>query len=297
MSPCAGSATKKPLQKMRSNKNLSAEDLPVYQGEYNEDKLWKKVGKIAKKAGIKLIYYVLLLYYVLKDPSTPARYRMVIMGALGYFILPADVIPDLLPFAGMADDWAALIAAVSFVASAITPAIKEKAKAQLREAQEMAEEEARDKERIEQLAVEARQDKEQSEIGKNAGKGVAEAIKAVRAMAGDIQEKEFDEGVELLYYRLRSFLRKFRIGILLEAVFAVIALIVFILTEDMRLPMILIDQYTPVMIILLLIVWLFDVTLIRYRKEVLAEEEEAFREQAEREAAEAAAKAEAPANA
>ena len=79
--------------------------------------------------------------------------------------------------------------------------------------------------------------------------------------------------------------------------FAVIALIVFILTEDMRLPMILIDQYTPVMIILLLIVWLFDVTLIRYRKEVLAEEEEAIREQAEREAAEAAAKAEAPMNA
>ncbi len=172
-----------------------------------------------------------------------------------------------------------------------------KAKAQLREAQEMAEEEARDKERIEQLAIEARQDKEQSEIGKNAGKGVAEAIKAVRDMAGDIQEKEFDEGVELLYYRLRSFLRKFRIGILLEAVFAVIALIVFILTEDMRLPMILIDQYTPVMIILLLIVWLFDVTLIRYRKEVLAEKEEAIREQAEREAAEAAAKAEAPVNA
>ena len=162
-----------------------------------------------------------------------------------------------------------------------------KAKEQLREAQEMAEEEARDKERIEQLAIEARQDKEQSEIGKNAGKGVAEAIEAVRAMAGDIQEKEFDEGVELLYYRLRSFLRKFRIGILLEAVFAVIALIVFILTEDMRLPMILIDQYTPIMIILLLIVWLFDVTLIRYRKEVLAEEEEAIREQAEREAAEA----------
>ena len=60
--------------------------------------------------------------------------------------------------------------------------------------------------------------------------------------------------------------------------------------------MILIDQYTPIMIILLLIVWLFDVTLIRYRKEVLAEEEEAIREQAEREAAEAAAKAEAPAN-
>ena len=118
---------------MEKNKNISANDLPVYQGEYSEEKLWKKVGRIAGKAGIKLIYYVLLLYYVLADPSTPQRYRMVIMGALGYFILPFDLVPDLLPFAGMADDWAALIAAVSFVASAISPDIKARAKGKLRE--------------------------------------------------------------------------------------------------------------------------------------------------------------------
>jgi len=117
---------------MRKKRNISADDLPVYQGHYNENAFWKKMGRIAKKAGVKLVYYALLLYYVLSDPATPAKYRMIIMGALGYFILPTDVIPDLLPFAGLADDWAALIAAVSFVASAITPAVKERAKEQLR---------------------------------------------------------------------------------------------------------------------------------------------------------------------
>ncbi len=50
-----------------------------------------------------------------------------IAGALGYFILPMDMLPDFLPFAGLADDWAALIAAVSYVFTAITPEIKERA--------------------------------------------------------------------------------------------------------------------------------------------------------------------------
>ena len=65
------------------------------------------------------------------DPATPAKYKAVIAGALGYFILPIDLLPDFLPFAGMADDWAALIAAVSYVASAITGIHKEKARKKL----------------------------------------------------------------------------------------------------------------------------------------------------------------------
>ena len=72
-----------------------------------------------------------MLYYTLKDPATPYRYKAVIAGALGYLILPADMVPDLLPFAGLADDWAALTAAVMYVLTAITPEIKEKAKQQL----------------------------------------------------------------------------------------------------------------------------------------------------------------------
>jgi uncharacterized membrane protein YkvA (DUF1232 family) len=107
---------------------LTSEDLPKYEKHYSEDAFWKKIGKIAKKAGIKLVYYALVLYYVLISPDTPKRYKAVIAGALGYLILPFDFISDIFPFVGMADDWAALVAAVAFVASSITDEVKTRAK-------------------------------------------------------------------------------------------------------------------------------------------------------------------------
>lgn len=111
--------------------DLTSQELVKYQENYSEGAFWKKVKKVATRVGVKTIYYALVLFYTLSDPSTPSRYKAVIMGALGYFILPFDLIPDLLPFAGMADDWAALVAAVAYVASAITPSIKEKARAKV----------------------------------------------------------------------------------------------------------------------------------------------------------------------
>ena len=111
--------------------NLTSKDLVKYEGNYSEGAFWNKVKKIASRAGVKTVYYALVLYYTLADPATPAKYKAVITGALGYFILPFDLLPDLLPFSGMADDWAALVAAVAYVTSAITPAIKEKARAKV----------------------------------------------------------------------------------------------------------------------------------------------------------------------
>jgi len=110
------------------NRNLTPEELPKYQKHYSESEFWFKLGTLAKKAGVKVTYYALTLYYTLTDPATPTKYKAVIAGALGYMILPLDLVPDFLPFAGMADDWAALIAAVTYVASAITPAIKARAR-------------------------------------------------------------------------------------------------------------------------------------------------------------------------
>ena len=110
------------------NRNLTPEELTKYQNHYTENDFWLKLGTLAKKAGVKLTYYALTLYYTLTDPDTPTKYKAVIAGALGYMILPLDLVPDFLPFAGLADDWAALIAAVTYVASAITPAIKARAR-------------------------------------------------------------------------------------------------------------------------------------------------------------------------
>lgn len=116
---------------MSKKRNLTSGDLPQYQDRYSEDAFWKKLRKTASKAGAKTVYYALVLFYTLADPDTPAKYKAVIAGALGYFILPVDILPDFLPFSGLADDWAALIAAVSYVISAVTPEIKTKAQVKL----------------------------------------------------------------------------------------------------------------------------------------------------------------------
>ena len=116
-----------------AKRNLTSSDLPQYQGNYSEDAFWEKIKKVAGKAGAKAVYYALVLFYTLTDPATPAKYKAVIAGALGYLILPLDLLPDFLPFAGYADDWAALIAAVSYVLSAISDSNKEKARAKLKE--------------------------------------------------------------------------------------------------------------------------------------------------------------------
>lgn len=109
------------------------EELTKYQGHYSEESLADKIAKVAKKAGIKVIYAALLLYYVLKSPLTPKKDRNKILGALGYFILPFDLIPDAIPVAGFADDLAALTWALYAVSKNITPEIKAQAKTKLRD--------------------------------------------------------------------------------------------------------------------------------------------------------------------
>lgn len=99
---------------------------------YSEEGLWNKMSSVAKNAGVKVIYMSLLLYETVVSPYTSIMNRSIIFGALGYFILPIDLVPDLLPVIGYTDDIAALAAAISSVSSSITPAIRAKAKKQLR---------------------------------------------------------------------------------------------------------------------------------------------------------------------
>ena len=106
-------------------------DTRKYQKHYTDDGLFNKIGKAFKKVGVKIVYYVLLLFYVVKDSNTSLKDKMVILGALGYFIFPADFIPDFIPFVGFTDDIAAIVACISAVKSNLTPAIKEQARKKL----------------------------------------------------------------------------------------------------------------------------------------------------------------------
>ena len=91
---------------------------------------------------------------------------------------------------------------------------------------------------------------------------------------GEVTAEEFHAAVEKLYYPLQRFLRRFRTGLGLELIDTIAAIVAFILTEDMRLPMVLIDRWTPLMLLLLAVCWGTDVLLLRYREEEQEEERE-----------------------
>lgn len=108
-------------------------DVEKYSGNYSEEGLWNKLAKFAKKAGIKVVNVTLLLYYVLTCDEVEQKDKLLIMGALGYLILPFDLIPDGIPGIGFTDDLAALIYAYKAVKVHVTPEMEEKAKKQLQE--------------------------------------------------------------------------------------------------------------------------------------------------------------------
>lgn len=112
--------------------NEVPQNIESYQSEYSESGLWNKVKSVAKKAGIKTIYMVLLLHYVLKSPNVSIEDKAKIYGALGYFILPIDLIPDFIPIVGYSDDVAALAYALHAVWKNVTPEIKQQAQQKLR---------------------------------------------------------------------------------------------------------------------------------------------------------------------
>lgn len=108
-------------------------DIEKYQKNYSENKLLQKLSSVAKWAGAKVVYAVLLLYYVLRSPNISATDKSKIYGALGYFILPTDLVLDFIPMIGYTDDMAALLWTLHTVTSNITPEIKQQAKDKLAE--------------------------------------------------------------------------------------------------------------------------------------------------------------------
>lgn len=86
-----------------------------------------------KKAGSSVVYAVLLLYFTLQKPEVPVKAKTIIIGALGYFFLPLDLIPDIAIGVGYTDDIGALGVALLQVAMYIDEDIKKKAKEKLKE--------------------------------------------------------------------------------------------------------------------------------------------------------------------
>ncbi len=80
---------------------------------------WRKVSRLG--AAIPFAEDLLASYYCAFDRDTPLHVKAALMGALAYFVLPFDGIPDFLPLIGLTDDAAVLTAAIRLVSSHITP--------------------------------------------------------------------------------------------------------------------------------------------------------------------------------
>ncbi len=101
--------------------------------DFDDGSFWDKLKRFALKAGKEVIEKALWLYYAAQQPNTPAWAKTVIYGALAYFVLPVDAIPDAVPVAGFTDDLGALAAALGTVAIYVTEEVKRQAADRMRE--------------------------------------------------------------------------------------------------------------------------------------------------------------------
>lgn len=106
-------------------------DFMNYSNKFSQKDFVDKIARIAKRAGAKLIYAALLLYYTLQSDRISTKDKAIIVGALGYMISPIDVIPDAIPIAGLTDDLAVLLYVLKKIWVDVDPEVKERAKQKL----------------------------------------------------------------------------------------------------------------------------------------------------------------------
>jgi uncharacterized membrane protein YkvA (DUF1232 family) len=112
---------------------MSSDDgAPAFDQHYSEEGFWSKLRSYAITAGKVVVEKALSLYYCALDPDTPAWAKGIIYGALGYFILPLDAIPDAIPILGYTDDLGVLAAALAAVASHVKDSHIERARETLK---------------------------------------------------------------------------------------------------------------------------------------------------------------------
>ncbi|MES1943173.1 hypothetical protein PC39_03582 [Salinisphaera sp. PC39] len=98
----------------------------------DEPALWRKLARQAGRAGREVVERALQLHYAAQRPDTPAWARRTAYGALAYFILPTDAVPDFLAGVGYTDDLAALTAAIATLSAYIDDGVRARARERAR---------------------------------------------------------------------------------------------------------------------------------------------------------------------
>jgi uncharacterized membrane protein YkvA (DUF1232 family) len=102
-------------------------------GARNEERVrrdfWRKAARVA--ARLPFAEDLLAAYYCAFDQATPFQVRAALIGALAYFVLPFDFVPDVLPLLGFTDDAAILLTALRMVAGHLRPEHRDAARVAL----------------------------------------------------------------------------------------------------------------------------------------------------------------------
>jgi uncharacterized membrane protein YkvA (DUF1232 family) len=93
-------------------------------------RFWIKFKQVVAK--LPFAEELLAAYYCAFDKQTPRHVQGALLGALAYFVLPFDFVPDMLPILGFTDDAAILATAIRIVATHVTPEHREAARAALK---------------------------------------------------------------------------------------------------------------------------------------------------------------------
>ena len=106
------------LRNVALGRELSLHALNERERQVRRD-FWTKLKRFAGR--VPFVEDLVAAYFCALDPATPTRVRGMLLAALAYFILPLDIVPDLIVGLGFADDAALLTAVVGLVSAHITP--------------------------------------------------------------------------------------------------------------------------------------------------------------------------------
>lgn len=106
-------------------------DLQKYKEKFSQKSFIEKIQRVAKRAGVKLVYVALILYYLIESNKISVKDKAIIIGALGYLISPIDIVPDAIPIAGLGDDMAVMLYVLDKVWGQVDDEIRSKAQRKL----------------------------------------------------------------------------------------------------------------------------------------------------------------------
>ena len=106
------------LREAAMGREISVDTLSEREQKVRRD-FWGKLKRVA--GNVPFVDDLVAAYFCAMDPATPMRVRGMLLAALAYFIMPIDVIPDIVVGLGFADDMALLTAVVGLVSANITP--------------------------------------------------------------------------------------------------------------------------------------------------------------------------------